>query len=727
MRTDGRGRRRDVPRRVARRATPAPDRLQAVRAQTSAIARSRAPRPRRFCASRSRCPTIAALLESATSSPSRGRGRRADDRRAGCAAAGGRSQAEIDLHGLGRQAAHVRLREFIADSAERSLRCVRVDPWQGPALGSARSGASSRWSITGCAACAGRCRIRRARPVDGGTGARIRAAARGRPRPRRALTLIPRRRLCFVPCSAISSCSTLGREAPRGKLELRARVASASSCHVNERTATRNCAARARVPALRAAPSVRAPSPGPGLELARTASATGESPRPCSGPLGCRSSAGTRACSASSIVVDAEAAPTPVQHRGFARQQPVPVAALHPRGEHRVEEPAARGGQREAARRALARRRPATRPRARALQVRRRHGQSAADRSSSARRARDACDRARLRLLSPASSRIAMRKRFARCVPARSFRPCGCRLEHAITLAVRIPPSRASGRRRAGRPRTLSGHGAAVLVTAVPTSRDGTPRDAASSRGDPARVGAALLDVQQHVRCPCRRAANPSTSSTSKSSGATRMRPGRWRSPGAAGRCSTHSAGEASLSSRPSSTTAWQASPSPRPIAPSPSHVVALMLMRSDSHPRSSGDVAAHRARDDRRAAGASASSVRSALTTRQPRSRSSDAQWRRNSRLSAPFHRGSLSGKCCPMSPRPMRPEQRIAQRVQQHVAVGMRDHARGRAGCARRPASRDSPGPKACTSKPWPTLMRSSSPRRAGSRPRARDPRAA
>jgi len=79
-------------------------------------------------------------------------------------------QAEIDLHGLGRQAAHDALREFVADSVTRSLRCVRVIHGKGRRSGS-RGPVIKRvvdhW-------------LRRmepvvafvsARPVDGGTGA----------------------------------------------------------------------------------------------------------------------------------------------------------------------------------------------------------------------------------------------------------------------------------------------------------------------------------------------------------------------------------------------------------------------------------------------------------------------------------------------------------------------------------------------------------------------------
>jgi DNA-nicking Smr family endonuclease len=79
-------------------------------------------------------------------------------------------QAEIDLHGLGRQAAHDALREFVADAVSRGLRCLRVVHGKGRRSGS-RGPVIKRvvdhW-------------LRRmepvvafvsARPVDGGTGA----------------------------------------------------------------------------------------------------------------------------------------------------------------------------------------------------------------------------------------------------------------------------------------------------------------------------------------------------------------------------------------------------------------------------------------------------------------------------------------------------------------------------------------------------------------------------
>jgi DNA-nicking Smr family endonuclease len=79
-------------------------------------------------------------------------------------------EAEIDLHGLGRHSAHDALREFLADSVLRGLRCVRVI--HGKGLRSGPDGPVLRhavdlWlrTIDNVAAFAS------ARPADGGTGA----------------------------------------------------------------------------------------------------------------------------------------------------------------------------------------------------------------------------------------------------------------------------------------------------------------------------------------------------------------------------------------------------------------------------------------------------------------------------------------------------------------------------------------------------------------------------
>ena len=79
-------------------------------------------------------------------------------------------EAEIDLHGLGRFAAHAALREFLNDCVARRLRCVRVI--HGKGLRSGPGGpvlkhVVNHWlrKIENVAAFAS------ARPVDGGTGA----------------------------------------------------------------------------------------------------------------------------------------------------------------------------------------------------------------------------------------------------------------------------------------------------------------------------------------------------------------------------------------------------------------------------------------------------------------------------------------------------------------------------------------------------------------------------
>lgn len=79
-------------------------------------------------------------------------------------------EAEIDLHGLGRYAAHTALREFLNDCVARRLRCVRVI--HGKGLRSGPGGpvlkhVVNHWlrKIENVVAFAS------ARPVDGGTGA----------------------------------------------------------------------------------------------------------------------------------------------------------------------------------------------------------------------------------------------------------------------------------------------------------------------------------------------------------------------------------------------------------------------------------------------------------------------------------------------------------------------------------------------------------------------------
>jgi DNA-nicking Smr family endonuclease len=79
-------------------------------------------------------------------------------------------QAEIDLHGLGRQAAHDALREFIAGSVLRSLRCVRVIHGKGHGSGT-RGPVIKRLVDHWLRRMAPVVAFASARPVDGGTGA----------------------------------------------------------------------------------------------------------------------------------------------------------------------------------------------------------------------------------------------------------------------------------------------------------------------------------------------------------------------------------------------------------------------------------------------------------------------------------------------------------------------------------------------------------------------------
>ncbi|PAV67340.1 hypothetical protein WR25_01718 [Diploscapter pachys] len=97
--------------------------------------------------------------------------------------------------------------------------------------------------------------------------------------------------------------------------------------------------------------------------------------------------------------------------------------------------------------------------------------------------------------------------------------------------------------------------------------------------------------------------------------------------------------------------TACAAMPSPRPVKPSRSVVVALMLTRSSDSPSS----APMRVRMASRCGpifGASQISVRSTKSMRPPLSAIRVAACCRNCAESAPFHCGSLGGKCVPMSP---------------------------------------------------------------------------
>jgi len=79
-------------------------------------------------------------------------------------------QAEIDLHGLGRQAARDALREFVAESVTRDLRCVRVIHGKGHRSGT-RGPVIKRVVDHGLRRMEPVLAFASARPVDGGTGA----------------------------------------------------------------------------------------------------------------------------------------------------------------------------------------------------------------------------------------------------------------------------------------------------------------------------------------------------------------------------------------------------------------------------------------------------------------------------------------------------------------------------------------------------------------------------
>src|SRR5690606_12319733 len=102
---------------------------------------------------------------------------------------------------------------------------------------------------------------------------------------------------------------------------------------------------------------------------------------------------------------------------------------------------------------------------------------------------------------------------------------------------------------------------------------------------------------------------------------------------------------------RTSSATACAAMPSPRPVKPSFSLVVALTLIASRSTPQAS----AMRWRICAACGptlGRWQTMVMSALPSFQPQPATRPTQWRSSTRLSAPRQRSSLGGKCTPMSP---------------------------------------------------------------------------
>ena len=144
------------------------------------------------------------------------------------------------------------------------------------------------------------------------------------------------------------------------------------------------------------------------------------------------------------------------------------------------------------------------------------------------------------------------------------------------------------------------------------------------------------------------------------------------------------------------------AMPSRRPVKPRPSVVVALTLTRPSSRPSSS---AMRRRMASRCGAilGASHSRVTSTLPIAPPRARTSRRASARKMAEAAPFQRGSVSGKCWPMSPSPMAPS---SASVRACRATSASEWPRSVCVWAMRtPHSQTwSPGTSRCTSKPCP-----------------------
>ena len=99
--------------------------------------------------------------------------------------------------------------------------------------------------------------------------------------------------------------------------------------------------------------------------------------------------------------------------------------------------------------------------------------------------------------------------------------------------------------------------------------------------------------------------------------------------------------------------TAQQAMPSWRPSAPRPSARRPLTVTGAPAASLSRCCISARCGAS----LGASHTTEQSTLPMRQPSSRTSVAAWRSSTSESAPFHCGSVSGKCSPMSPSPAAP----------------------------------------------------------------------
>src|SRR5690606_21080411 len=262
------------------------------------------------------------------------------------------------------------------------------------------------------------------------------------------------------------------------------------------------------------------------------------------------------------------------------------------------------------------------------------------------------------------------------------------------TLRLGIP---AAGKMHA---EALAGDGVTVLQPRIAHGLLGHPRPA----GDPARgldrVHAALLHGEQQVLAAAAGLEPVELLDEEILRRAADDRPQHRLPPGPGQAFPGGLSGIAHA--RTSRQAAWAAMPSSRPMWPSLSLVVALTLIASTSTCRSAA-ISSRIASACGPIFGRSQTMVMSALPRRHPRSPMSSRQRRRNMRLSASFHCGSLGGKWVPMSPMARAPN--------------MASHSAWRAtspslwatnprpcGMRTPPMVTWSPSPKACTSKPWP-----------------------
>ena len=140
---------------------------------------------------------------------------------------------------------------------------------------------------------------------------------------------------------------------------------------------------------------------------------------------------------------------------------------------------------------------------------------------------------------------------------------------------------------------------------------------------------------------------------------------------GGAGR-EANAHGRSSGRDRSTSATAHAAIPRRGRARPSVSLVVALTDTRVGVDLQRARD-AAHIAFTPARVFGASATTVASTLTTRAPAASTSARIRRSRSRLEASFHRGRRAGSACRGRRAPAAPEQRVADRVAQHVGIAV------------------------------------------------------